>query len=202
MIYAFGIFAGFIFVCLRLDRIQIVKHNRRRSVEYGYCCTFWQPPFLQPAPTRIPSTLELSDTISAATGFALILSSSCCNVALIECFNFTRGESKGGLSSEDGFNGSGALYSITSFTLDLSTSGFSGSTGLTPLWADLLHPCHLNLFILETLCSKNWVNGSYQTVYHLDVEKFCKISAFFLAARPSFVSIMKEWGSWMMKAII
>jgi hypothetical protein len=51
-----------------------------------------------------------------------------------------RGDSKGGLSNDDGFIGSGALYSITSLALDLSTSGFSGSTGFSPLWADVEHP--------------------------------------------------------------
>ncbi len=58
----------------------------------------------------------------------------------MEYFNLARGDSKGGLSSVDGFIGSGALYSMTSFALDLSTSGFSGSAGFSLLWADLVQP--------------------------------------------------------------
>lgn len=55
--------------------------------------------------------------------------------------SFTSGESKGGLSRVDGLTGSGALYSIISSALDLSTLTFSGSGGLTPLCGPLLHPC-------------------------------------------------------------
>lgn len=59
----------------------------------------------------------------------------------MEYFNLIKGESNGGLSKVDCFKGSGALYSMISFVLDLSTSGFSGSTGFTLLCADLEHPC-------------------------------------------------------------
>lgn len=68
----------------------------------------------------------------------------------MEYFSFTSGESKGGLTSVDGFNGSGALYSITLFASDLSISGFSGSIGFSLLWADLVQPYNINKMLDST----------------------------------------------------
>ena len=55
-------------------------------------------------------------------------------------FNLSNGASKGGRVNIDGLIGSGALYSMISSALDLSTAGFSGSGGLTLLWADRVQP--------------------------------------------------------------
>lgn len=71
-----------------------------------------------------------------------IIKLSSCDLSSPDISGFmrVRGESKEGLSSVETATGFGALYSMTSSAFDLSTTGFSGSGGLTFEWKDFVHP--------------------------------------------------------------
>ena len=92
--------------------------------------------------------------------FSLSFSSSFWRDGLKQDFSLTKGVLKGALGSADGFKGWGVFCTMTWSAVDLSTSRFSGSAGLTLLCNAWVHPWK------QSIKKSNCNNYRNKTIYN------------------------------------